>query len=175
MTLKSNWVARLVIHQKDKHNWRLRNMTKHPIDPNWETGTYCKCHKDLRQNMKNGKWIIDAVIVPPHKYPCTRSAFKIKSKKDEILEYDGFWFNDGALFEITPKIVSTIKRKMYRTRHGKNLSNEDLKKLFQEFMKHSFHYYTKGQKPKSITYEDWKEMKKAARESMSKHHNCELG
>jgi len=174
MNLKSNWAGRLVIHQKDKHNWRLRNMIDHPIDPNWETGTYCKCHEDLRQNMKNGKWVIDVVRVSPKKYPCPRSAFKIKSKKGEILEFDSFWFNDGALFEITPKIVPSIKRKMYRTRYGKNLSKHDWKKLFQEFRKHSFHHYTKGQKPKSITSEDWKKMKNAARKSISKHHNCKL-
>jgi len=169
---QKDWVGRLVIHQHEKDNWKLRNIKKHPVDPNWETGTYCKCHKDMRQIFTKGKWIFDVVWLSKGIFPFARSAFKITSIKGETLHYDEFLYNDGEPLEITPAILSSIKPYTYRTRTGKILNNDDCKRLLTIFKRNSFNKYKKGEKPKSISSKDWRIMKIAANKSMSRSHRC---
>ena len=169
---KNNWVGRLVIHQHENDYWRLRNIKDHPIDPNWETGTYCKCHQKMRQIFQKGKWIFDVVWIPQGVFPHARSAFKIKFIEGETLHYVEYWFNDGKPLEITPAIVSSIKPYTYRTSTGKILTQDDCKNLLIAFKKNSFHKYKKGEKPESITVKDWARMTREAKKSLRKRHRC---
>src|SRR5690242_15868297 len=113
----------LVIHQHDKANWKLRN-DKHPTDPNWETGTYCKCHKSLRESklIKKNTMIFDTIWLSGRSFPYVRSAFSIKSRDDEKLQYDDYYFADEDPLEITPSIISRIKAGPYPTNPGIKLT-----------------------------------------------------
>ena len=167
----------LVIHQHDKDNWKLRNLEKHPIDPNWETGTYCKCHEKLRFSrlIKKGLIIFDTIWLSRRSYPYVRSAFPIKSRDHEKLTYDYYYFADGDWpFEITPSIIPKIKSGPYPTNPGIKLSKENCKKLLLFMKKNSYHKYKSGEKPVSISESDWRKMKTEAKKSMSKHHRCGL-
>ena len=48
----------LLTHKRDSRDWRLRKFRdssdNHPIDPNWETGMYMRCHPDARQVIREG-------------------------------------------------------------------------------------------------------------------------
>src|SRR5690242_17873816 len=131
----------LVIHQHDKNNWKLRN-NKHPIDPNWETGTYCKCHRSLRESklvIKN-TMIFDAIWLPGRSFPYIRSAFSIKSKDDDTLQYGDYYFADGKdPLEITPSIIPRIKAGPYPTNPGIKLTKEECKKILLHMKKNSYH------------------------------------
>ena len=166
----AGWIVR---HQREKRNWRLRNVTGlHPTDPNWETGTYCKCHKKLRTSSEvKNSIIFDAIWIKGEKYPFVRSTFKIKSIKDEILEFDSYYFADDEPLKITPYIISGMKPRLYRTNPGKKLNKKDTKTLFDKIKK-SYTKYKKGEKPKSIPTDEWKLMVVAAKKNMQKHHTC---
>jgi len=172
--MKNELCGYLVIHQHDKKDWRLRNTEKHPIDPNWETGTYCKCHKKLRTspNAKHGLHIFDVVRIPDYSYPCVRSAFLVEESDGEKLYFDSFLFADKEPLEITPKIIPTIKPGLTRTNPGKKLILKECKKLWKELEKKSTKKYKKGEKPSSISSKDWRTMKIAANKSMSRSHRC---
>lgn len=174
MSRSSEFVGRLIFHIPDKSSWRLRCLKKHTIDPNWETGTYNKCHPATRSRTKKNMWILDGLSISGNDYPCIRSAFKVNSTKNDVLHFNSYWFNDGEPLQIKPKIVRTIKKGRYRMGCGKLLTKLEFNGLLDLMKKNSFHKYKKGEKPNSITDKDWKRMKKAAKEAMPKPHRCSL-
>jgi len=167
--------GRLLPHETEDRDiwktekWRLRDLQHHPIDPNWESGKYLKCHTLARYNrkLKPNTIIFDLVGMKGHgNSRFIRSAFLINRMKAGTLYFDSFYFSDGKPLK-SPKNVT-------RSSYGVKLEKDEVIRLLKRMKKNSYHEYKVGQKPKSITSEDWKEMKKAARESMSKHHHCEL-
>lgn len=168
--------GRLLPHESEERDiwktekWRLRDLQHHPIDPNWESGKYLKCHSLARYNrkLKPNTIIFDLVGMKGHgNSRFIRSAFLINRMKAGTLYFDSFYFSDGKPLK-SPKNVT-------RSSYGVKLEKDEVIRLLKRMKKNSYCEYKVGQKPKSITYEDWKEMKKAARESMSKYHHCKLG
>lgn len=43
--------------------WRLRNWNDHPLDPGWEEGRYCRCHRAFRNasTRQAGEFVVDCV------------------------------------------------------------------------------------------------------------------
>jgi len=161
--------GRILVHQHEPNNWRLRNLEKHPIDPNWETGTYSKCHIDFRQNknLKKNTVVFDLVI--QDKKSIIRSAFVVKKIKNDTVFFDSFLFSDGKPLEISEKLFPT---KQSRTRYGNIISDKDLNDLLEKMKNHSYNEYPIGTKPLSINRKDWEKMISKSSKCKDEPHFC---
>lgn len=161
--------GRLLIHQFDPKNWRLRNLEKHPIDPNWETGTYSKCHIDFRLNKGLSiNTIVFDLIYYRHKI-LVRSAFIIKEIKNGIVYFNSFLFADEYPLVIPENLYSP---KQFRTRYGNKIPKNKAVELLHEMQNHSYNEYAIGTKPKSIKQSEWKKMISIASKNKYEKHIC---
>ena len=161
--------GRILVHQHDLDNWHLRNMEKHPIDPNWETGTYSKCHVGFRQNknLKKNTIVFDLVI--QDKKLIIRSAFIVKKIKNGIVFFDSFLFADGKPLGISEKLFPI---KQSRTRYGNIISDKDSNELLEDMKTHSYNEYAVGTKPFSINQKDWEKMILKSSKCKDESHFC---
>jgi len=161
--------GRILVHQHDPNNWRLRNLEKHPIDPNWETGTYSKCHISFRENknLKENITVFDLII--QDKKSIIRSAFVIKKIKNGIVFFDSFLFADGKPLVISKKLFSPRQN---RTRYGNIISDRDSNDLMEKMKTHSYNEYTVGTKPVSINQNDWEKMIAMSLKCKDERHFC---
>jgi len=161
--------GRILVHQHNPDNWRLRNLEKHPIDPNWETGTYSKCHIGFRENkrLKVNTVVFDLVI--QDKKSIIRSAFVVKKIKNGIVFFDSFLFADGKPLEIPEKLFPTSQS---RTRHGNIISDKDSNDLLEDMRAHSYNEYPVGTKPFSINQNDWEKMILTSSKCKDEQHFC---
>lgn len=161
--------ARLVFHSHNPKDWRLRNMEKHPIDPNWESGTYSKCSIKFRsnKNLRVNSVIFDLTI---HNYEIViRSAFIIKKIENTILYFDSFLFADKDPLVIPKKLFSPDNP---RNSLGNKISNKEALDLLSTMKSHSYNEYKIGTKPNSIKQKDWAYMISKTTASKSKKHIC---
>lgn len=165
--------GRLIPHQHEKRNtwnteiWRMRNLLEHPIDPNWESGRYIKCHIDMRMNQKlvPNTIIFDLVgLAGKGNMRFIRSAFLINKKDNGILYFDSFYFADGNPLPSPKNVI--------HHNYGVKMTKKQSIKLLERMKKNQYNLYKVGQRPKSIHLEDWKTMKSVAKKYLPKRHVC---
>jgi len=145
---------RFLLHASDRKNWRLRNIEEHPLDPGWEVGQYCICHKSVRVHMELRARIIDVVVKDGK--GVIRSAFFIGRAKGEgnsrILYFDDFYFADGEPIVLPGPYVQYRQMKMstWTKKYG-------LTRIWDNIKEH-YTSYKKGQKPVSIDEVSWDNM-----------------
>lgn len=164
----------ILIHVHDKQDWRLRRFRSrrmkenHPVDPNWETGRYMRCHEDARDKMKPGLMIFDVVFLDGRRV--VRSAFKIRRarrhKSGRILYFSKFWYPTSSVQ------AALAPPGPPRTRHPQKLGEEEAESLIGEMRAAGYHEYKSGQTPWNINSEDWKYMMEKARNSLGTKHVC---
>ncbi len=162
----------ILVHKHDKLDWRLRKFRdkkdNHPLDPNWETGRYIRCHHDAREKMKSGTTIFDIVIVKGK--GVIRSAFLInrvvKRGSERILYFKKFWYPASS----TKPINSPYH--IIRTRYAKKLDEGEVKSLVDKMRKAGYVEYTRGMIPRNIESEDWKAMIREGRKALGRPHQC---
>jgi len=136
-------------------------MVGHPMDPRWERGDYGVCHLEVRKLANIGDLVFDVV------YPegilgkrIIRSVFKVERKENEILKFRTFYFLDGG----ADKAVSSENFKI-PPRYNKRLGPEETKELCSAISNSSsYNLYKVGERPESVSKEEWEEMIKRARE-----------
>jgi len=164
--------GRLLPHESEERDewedgWRLRDLQNHPIDPNWETGQYLKCHSLARFNkkLKAGTVIFDLVGMPGKgNSRFIRSAFVISKIKKGILFFDSFFFADGKPLKSPINVT--------RSSYGVILEKPEVIKLFKKMEKNQYHEYKIGHKPKSIKKSYWDYMLSRASVSITRQHIC---
>jgi len=165
--------GRLIPHQHEKRDewstecWRLRNMLEHPIDPNWESGRYLRCHVAMRNNRKllPNTMIFDLVGISGYgNKRFIRSAFLLKKIESGTLYFDSFLFADEDPLESPKNII--------RHPYGAKLRKKESEELLRMMKKNGYNLYKAGQRPKSIDRQDWKVMKTIASRHIPKRHIC---
>lgn len=158
--------GRLVTHAHDSVNWRLRDMRRHPRDPNWETGTYSRCHLDLRinPNLKPNTVIFDLVFTKEWQSYVIRSVFVIKDIINGALLFTDFVFADRDPYAI--KLTNS------RTRYGNKKMVQETLEILDKLASLGYNKYEKGKRPESITLSDWKRMKREAHTNHFNKHTC---
>ncbi len=140
--------------------WRVKNWEHHPVDPGWEDGRYCLCHRAFRNSAtrREGEIIVDCVNdrrVDELGYPI-RSYFEIHhldsckfSKRGGTdLVFHSYYFCDGE---------SPFRLKVKVGPSGIYLTPEQLSGLMTHL---SYHRYDVNPErgPRSIALEDWQNM-----------------
>lgn len=154
--------------------WKIRDYHKHPVDPGWEIGRYCLCHKQIRSAKKrlNFKqevtFIIDAVRKRKGKH-VIRSMFKVsgvepcrKFKNQNDLLFKNYYFapkKDSNLIYVQ----SLPGLKNYKGTQYKKFSEKDGVKIIKKIQK-NYQLLKSGNKPSSIDKLDWKKMINKAKE-----------
>ncbi len=162
--------GRILVHKRDSENWKLRKFRakseNHPIDPNWETGSYRRCHEAARNRLSAGDWVFD-VVKGPNEKATLRSAFQItkvqESPKGRKLFFDRYYFvGDNAM----------LLGKLHPTYHGDVVSDDELASVLDQIQLHKYHECLAGKKPPSLNFQDWISMCGAA-QGASEAHNCQ--
>jgi len=164
--------GRLLPHESEERDewedgWRLRDLQNHPIDPNWETGQYLKCHALARNNkkLKEGTIIFDLVGMKGQGYSrFIRSAFVISKIENGTLYFDSFFFADKDPLRSPKNII--------RHPYGAILEKKAVVQLLKKMEKNHYHEYKIGQRPKSIKKRYWNYMLSRASVSKTRRHIC---
>ena len=145
-----------VNHQRQHGgNWRIRRMEEHPNDPGWENGSYCYCHDSFRKKAQTGDLMFDTVY--PNgcigQNPIIRSVIPIEEVSGLDLSFSEFLFLNQPASE---GVSGT-------TRNYKLLDHEEAE-AYLEAIKSGDEYkrYDVGDRPNSITADEWEDMLKAA-------------
>ena len=96
---------------KTKEKWRIRDIVEHPVDPGWEIGRYCLCHRSIRNSKKtdpenNSEIYFIDIVHQRHNQHVIRSMFKISDKKPQNQKFGRKIIFDGYYF--APKDPSKI-------------------------------------------------------------------
>lgn len=145
---------RFLLHASDEKDWRLRH-ENHPLDPGWEVGQYCCCHKGVRACIEVGARVFDVVVKDGK--GVIRSAFIISGAKGEgkscVLYFDDFYFAVGNdPMELPGPYIQYRQMKMstWTKKYG---SHQLWENVTEQYAK-----YRKGQKPSSIDEASWDQM-----------------
>ena len=156
-------VGGLLTHKSDSRDWRLRRFRdasgNHPVDPNWETGAYRKCHGTAREEIQEGTMIFDIVYVD--RLGVVRSAFKITGSRHDhdgrTLLFDKFWYPGPD------SIPYVALRNIQSTYHPIGLSESEVQNLLDGMKQAGYREYLTGQIPEGVDRGDWSAMTDAGR------------
>ena len=162
----------VITHRKDGKDWRLRRFRdasdNHPIDPNWETGRYMRCHKKARDGIESGSTVFDVVILD--KRPVIRSAFEIvrgiKRGTNRTLYFRRFLYPSGPGSSLAAPI------RAWRTNYPIRLPEGEAESLLSRMHGLGYVEYEAGEIPKGINPNDWRSMTGEARRALRKPHSC---
>jgi hypothetical protein len=145
-----------VNHQRQHGgNWRIRRIEEHPNDPGWEKGTYCYCHDSFRRKANAGDLMFDTVYPEGciDNDPIVRSVIPIKKVSGLNLSFSEFLFLDGPTSE---GVAGT-------TRNYKQLDREEAEAYLEAIESAGeYGHYDVGDRPASITSDEWEQMLAAA-------------
>lgn len=142
---------RFLLHASDRKDWRLRNVEEHPLDPGWEVGQYCICHKRVRTSIELGAQVFDVVVKQGK--GIIRSAFVVSEAggkgNSRVLYFDGFYFADGEPIELPgPRIqYRQMKVRTWVKKYGSY--------PLWDVVTERYTYYKKGQRPISVDKDSW--------------------
>ena len=161
----------ILTHKHDNGDWRLRNFREkhdnHPIDPNWETGCYIKCHKEARDRIPVGWMLFDVVFL--NGKGVFRLAFQIeraiKRGSNRILYFKKFWY------PTSPQYL-TCKYNLRRTRHPKSLNEQEVQSLIRNMQDQGYVENERGTMPLNVNPDDWNDMLQRSRGELGKPHTC---
>jgi len=162
--------------------WLLRNVIKHPIDPSWETGTYCACHpearKQIAKQLEEGKtcWVLDIVNLKKEKNRYViRSAFKVhrveskcrRGKEGPDLRFCNYYFVKLVPIPLPNRFQRGKLWSHPRTRkNGKQISDTLTRSLCKK-MRIQYEQLSSCQRPSVIGHQDWRSIVAIARRSKS--------
>jgi len=132
-------------------------MEEHPLDPGWEVGQYCICHKDVRAGIELGTRIFDVAV--KDEKAVIRSAFIISGAKGEgksrVLYFNDFYFADGEPVELQGFYIQYRQMKVntWVKKYGSYSLWDKVTKATEQYVN-----YKKGQKPISIDKDSWDKM-----------------
>ncbi len=155
--------------------WRVKNWREgrlgHPIDPGWDDGVYCVCHREFRtQERERGEVVVDCVddgLAAEEGY-IARSYFVIsdwdicrfseKGRKD--LFFSDYYFCDGPVPVRVPRpTLPKYQRQYYR---GIPLSEEKVHHLLNS-PSYVMYSVSGARGPASVHAQDWRKMLDAKR------------
>jgi hypothetical protein len=136
--------------------WRVKNWIKHPLDPGWDDGLYCKCHTDFRnaRTREKGEIVVDCVndgsLAMGHPVRSYFEVFDVKrtgSNDGNQLVFVEYHFADGEPYRFRRKIGP----------HGTRLTQEELDELR---IHPSYRAYraSPSSGPTSISDDNWRKM-----------------
>ncbi len=152
--------GRFLLHYSNPEDWRLRNAREHPVDPGWEDGEYSHCHPTIRPLIEVGTWILDVVTrlnTDRRREAVLRSVFQIETTNHEaVLGFGEFYFADSEPVVLPGHF---IQYRMQTIPEG-NL------KAFLERVQSIYTLYKKGERPSSISLDNWELMKAIRRNAL---------
>lgn len=162
----------VLTHKRDERDWRLRRFRdrddNHPIDPNWETGSYSRCHEDARAAIIPGVMIFDAVYVDGK--GVVRSALQITHADgqgaDRILYFSKFWYPGHPARPVVA--LNSIRS----TRYPEKRTEEEVESLISEMRAAGYVEYESGRMPLNVDPADWNAMVEAGRRARGRPHRC---
>ena len=162
----------ILTHKRADRDWRLRRFRdkddNHPIDPNWETGSYIACHEDARATIRPGVMIFDIVYVDGR--GVIRSAFQVRDAHGDVanrvLHFDRFWYPGPQA-----KLVTALNA-IRSTRYPEGRTAEQVESLINQLRSSGYIEYETGQIPSALNSSDWNAMVEAGRRALGRRHSC---
>lgn len=158
-----------LVNLPESFMWTVRNVIDHPVDPYWERGVYCICHRKLRKRLADllssrETWLFDSVYSRGCGKYVIRSTFRIISFDEECRRGKNgpdLIFKDYYFAGKRPIAFQKMPNRGY----GSIVEGSRFSGLRKRIQKAKYKHYRVGARPKIIPREAWECMKWISRDA----------